>query len=284
MKLQKFVNGRGVEGDPGKGKLSRSAGRGFVSSVGRNHAPAVFYLVIFALMLILLSPQAAEAENGRGYLEVSGGYKTGDFGTPIRTNLFSITPTLGYVSTDYDVSATIPYLFLENSGATQAGLMHAESGVGDVILRGGRVLIPESKSGFSLDGSLALKLPTADEAKGLGTGETDYGAFLGGHQRFDAFKLSLLAGYIKVGDPPSIDYNDIYLYGIGLSRIFGSTELYTSFEGRRTTVPGAQDPQEVNAGFFHVLNIDYAIKGGVFGGLNNGGPDFGLNFGIVRWF
>jgi hypothetical protein len=49
-------------------------------------------------------------------------------------------------------------------------------------------------------------------------------------------------------------------------------------------VPSAQNPQEVNAGFFHVLDTDYAIKGGAFGGLNNGGPDFGLNLGIVRWF
>lgn len=243
--------------------------------------PGAYCFMLIALFVMFL-PSRSPAQEGKAYLEVAGGYKTGDFGTPTRTNLFFVTPTLGYVSPTYDVSVAIPYLFLETSGS-QAGMMNTESGVGDVILRGGRVLVPENKSGFSLDGSLALKLPTADEAKGLGTGETDYGAFLGIHQRLDSFKLSLLAGYIKVGDPPSIDYNDIYLYGIGLSRIFGSTELYTSFEGRRTVVPGAQNPQEVNAGFFHVLNADYAIKGGVFGGLNNGGPDFGLNLGIVRW-
>jgi hypothetical protein len=131
---------------------------------------------------------------------------------------------------------------------------------------------------------LAIKIPTADETKGLGTGETDYGAFLGLHQRFDKIKLSLLTGYIKVGQPPSVTYNDIYLYGIGISRQFGRTELNASFEGRRAVVPGAKNPQEVNGGFFHVLNADYAIKGGVFAGLNKGGPDFGLNLGVVRWF
>jgi hypothetical protein len=49
-------------------------------------------------------------------------------------------------------------------------------------------------------------------------------------------------------------------------------------------VPGAKNLQEINVGFFHVLNADYAIKGGAFSGLNNGGPDFRLNFGVVRWF
>ncbi len=67
-------------------------------------------------------------------------------------------------------------------------------------------------------------------------------------------------------------------------RLYGSTELYTSFEGRRAMVPGAKNPQEINVGFFHVLNPDYAIRGSVFKGLNNGGPDFGMNFGVVRWF
>jgi hypothetical protein len=55
-------------------------------------------------------------------------------------------------------------------------------------------------------------------------------------------------------------------------------------EGRRATIPGAKNPQEINAGFFHVLNADWAVKGGTFAGLNKGGPDFGTDFGIVRWF
>jgi hypothetical protein len=49
-------------------------------------------------------------------------------------------------------------------------------------------------------------------------------------------------------------------------------------------VPGAQNPLEVTVGLFHVLNVDYALRGSAFKGLNNGGPDFGTDFGIVRWF
>ncbi|HEY6012344.1 MAG TPA: hypothetical protein VIX18_12850 [Nitrospirota bacterium] len=232
-------------------------------------------------MIFLVMPGVIPAEEGRGYLEVSGGYKTADFGTPTRSDLYYVTPTLGYVAPRYDMSVAVPYLFLtdKTSGSTAS-----ESGVGDVVLRGGRVFVPEGDGGFSLDGALALKLPTADKNKALGTGETDFGAFISMHQRFDNIKLSLLSGYIKIGDPPSVNYNDIYLYGVGIARIFGRTELYTSFEGRRAVVPGARNPQELNVGFFYVLNADYAFKGSAFKGLNDGGPDFGTNIGVVRWF
>jgi hypothetical protein len=107
---------------------------------------------------------------------------------------------------------------------------------------------------------------------------------LNAHQRVADMKLSLLGGYIKVGSPSNITYNDVYLYGLGISKVFGFTEPYGSFEGRRALVSGAQNPQEIHAGIFHVLNKDYAIKGSTFVGLNNGGPNFGLDIGIVRWF
>lgn len=257
--------------------LERNKAR--VSGIVRDFALVVHRVAV--LMVVLLAPLAAEAENGRTYLEMSGGYKTGDFGTTTKSELYYLSPVLGYVTPRYDASVTVPYLSLSNA---TGGTTTTERGLGDVVVRGGRVLISEGDGGFSLHGALAVKLPTADQDKGLGTGETDYGAFFSVHQRFDAIKVSAFTGYIKVGDPPSVNYDDIYLYGIGLARLFSSTELYASFEGRRATVPGAEDPREVNVGFFHVLNAYYAVKGSTFVGLNNGGPDSGLSIGIVKWF
>ena len=241
-------------------------------------APIVY--VLFILFFIFL-PYGASAQEGRGYLDISGGYKTGDFGTPTTSDLWYFSPTVGYVTPRYDFSVTLPYLSLRNE---TGGVSSTESGIGDIIIRGGAVLLPEGSGGLSVNGSLALKLPTADETKGLGTGETDYGAFLALHQRLDQFKFSLMGGYIKVGDPPQTTFNDIFLYGVGISRVLGRTNLSASFEGRRAIVAGEKNPQEINLGFFHVLNEDYAIKGGTFFGLNDGGPGFGLNAGIVKWF
>jgi hypothetical protein len=47
---------------------------------------------------------------------------------------------------------------------------------------------------------------------------------------------------VQTGDTANINYDDIYLYGIGLSRKFAHSEVYTLLEGRRAVVPGADNP------------------------------------------
>lgn len=267
--------GTRVNGSMRRGPADTEARAIAYTTQGRFRVRAVRLLL--AVFISLIMPQQVSAQDGRGYIEIDAGYKTGDFGTPTRADLLYLSTAFGYIAPAWDVSATAPYLVLSSGNAS-------ESGIGDIILRVGRVLVPEGESGLSLDGALAVKVPTADEMKGLGTGETDYGSFLGLHQRLGRFKVSFNGGYIKVGDPPRVNYNDIYLYAVGISRIFGNTDLYTSFEGRRAVVPGTKNPQEINVGFFHVLNADYAIKGTAFSGLNDGGPDFGISLGLVRWF
>ena len=236
---------------------------------------------LLIMFLIGLLPVTAWSAEGRGYFDFDGGYKTGDFGTATKSNLYYFSPALGFVTPRYEVSVTIPYLFLTNETAGQTA---TEEGIGDIILRGGMVLLPETENGFSLTGSVAVKVPTADEEEGLGTGETDYGGFLAVRKRIGPNRLTLSAGYIKVGSPSGADLNDVYVYDVRYARMFTRTELSAWYEGRRALIPGAKNPQEINVGFFHILNRDYSIKGSSFAGLNSGGPDFGLNLGIVRWF
>jgi hypothetical protein len=236
---------------------------------------------LFVLLLFGITPVAAWAAEGRAYLDMTGGYKTGDFGTPTKSELFYLQPALGYVTPRYDVNITIPYLFLTN---TTSGQSTTEDGIGDIYLHGGYVLLPETFDGYSLYGSLSLKLPTADKDKGLGTGETDFGGFLSAGKRIGQNRFTLSAGYIFVGSPAGVNFNNVYIYDIGYARIFTRTELLAWYEGRGAMVSGAKNPQEINVGFFHILNKDYSVKGSTFVGLNNGGPDFGLNLGLVKWF
>lgn len=238
-------------------------------------------LAILVLTWYSLLPSTAFAAGGRSYLELSSGLMSGDFGTTTSSRLFSLSPTLGYVALRHDFSVTVPYLALSNE---TNGARNTESGLGDIIVRAGAVLFPENVSGFSVNGSAAVKLPTADETRGLGTGETDYGVFASVQQRLLAFKLSVKAGYLSTGDAPGRDYEDGFSYGIGLSRRFARTTAYGSYENRRAVISSFENPQEVSAGFFHLLNADYAVKGHLFVGLNNGGPDGGGSLGIVRWF
>jgi hypothetical protein len=53
------------------------------------------------------------------------------------------------------------------------GTTTSESGLDDIVVRGGRALIPQSDSGFSFDGALAVKMPKANNNKGIGTDEAN---------------------------------------------------------------------------------------------------------------
>ncbi len=250
-------------------------------SLVQGHALAVH--IFFILLFVLLLTNDVRAEEWRGYFETSGGYKTGDFGTQTRTDLYYLSLELGCFSSTYDVSVTVPYLFLSDDASEQTGST-SDNGIGDVILRGGMVLVPEGDMGFSMDAALAGKIPTASNDNALGSGEMDYGAFMDFQQRFGKIRISLIPGYIKIGDPPSQNYKDIYLYRIGISRTFSRINIYTAFENRTSTLSGAKNPKEINAGLFYMINEQYSIKGNSFFGLNDGGPSFGASAGWVVWF
>ncbi len=260
----------GTERTPG---IRRPAGRCRIAHRARR-AVAVFLV----LGLAVFSP-VSPAADGQVFLALDGGVQAGDFGTPVHSTLRSVAPTLGYVAKEYDLSVTVPYLSLTQSATGQSV---TESGLGDVVARAGYVLVAEREGGMSLNGALAVKLPTADETKGLGTGEADVGATLRLGQRLGPVRLSLLGGFIKTGDPAGQDYNDVYLYGIGVSGTQGETGLYATLEGRRALVAGADNPLEARVGFFHLLGHRTAIRGTAFAGLNDGGPAYGASLGFVQ--
>jgi len=238
------------------------------------------------LSSVFMFPIMSYADPKNTYFEMSGGFSTGDFGGPTRTNLYYINSAIGYVTPSYDLSITVPYPFIssDNSGNNQNGMMNTKNGIGDITLRGGGLLFEEDMTRFSIYGSLFAKLPTADEKNGLGTGEADYGAFLDIGKNIGNFKISLLPGYIYTGDSTTQKYNDINIYGIGASAIFDQTYYYLSYEWQTSIFSDTEDPQFINGGFSYAFNTTFAIKSDVSFGLNKGAPDLGLKIGMVTWF
>lgn len=218
---------------------------------------------------------------GSTYVEMGGGYEAGDFGTTVDSSLVYVYSKAGYLTDKYEFNISAPYLFLENESGSDR---ETENGFGDVILRGGGTLAGRTDHGLSLYGSLSVKLPTADEEKGLGTGEADYGAFLTLNQRYDFYQLWLTGGGIKVGDPGDEDYNDLLVYGLGISRSFERSEIYVSLDGYTEFVSQTDNPLGINVGFFHILTPKMAIKGNALLGLTEGESDYGVMLSLVRFF
>ena len=219
-----------------------------------------------------------KADAARPYLGLEAGMSTGDFGTTATSTLYSAVLSAGVTGEDWDAGASLPFYVLDSEGAD------TETGLGDLYLRAGRRLLPPTDGGTSVYGSAALKVPTADEDAGLGTGEPDAGGFLSLRQSLGRWQVSLFGGYTFLGDPPGEDLDNVVSYGAELYRRLDGAGLFAGVEGRTAAVPGADDPLELYGGGFRLLpgGRAWTVEGLV--GLSDGSPDFGIRTGIVQWF
>jgi len=242
---------------------------------------SIAWAVITCFVVITAEVAPAAAAAGNAYAALTAGYREGDFGTTVDNELYSLTPEFGYVSSDYDLSISIPLHRLRVSGN---GLSSSESGFGDAVLRGGKRLWRDKEAETSLNGALTIKLATGDENKGLGTGATDIGVSLAATHKRGAYAFTALAGYTQVGSPSGISYDNVVSYGVGVNRSFTRTNVFASLQGQNSALPGGTAPLEFDAGFFHMLSLDYVVIVHAFTGLSDGSPDDGMGIGFVRWF
>lgn len=228
------------------------------------------------VFVALGSSQTAWSSN-QSYVGVTADFKTGDFGTDNTTDLYSINIEYGSFNQDYDASLDISYLSLHD---VYAG---TETGVGDVLVRAGIKLSTEPAHAYGVAFGVVAKLPTADEDKGLGTGETDVGVNLGISKQLDTIILSLDLGYVLVGDPPGIDYENSTQYSLGIFRGWQRVGAYASFNGRTAMLRDMENPLEFSFGGFYLLNSKFSVMTGAFIGLSDGSPDYGLLLGFTSW-
>ncbi len=208
-------------------------------------------------------------------------YLQGDFGSPVTEKLSMFNVSLGRIETQYDISMSMPYLFLNRSDATES---ISQDGVGDLFLRGGYELVNEAKSGFSLYSSLGIKIALADETQGLGSGESDIGLYVNLSKQWNQIRGTLYSGYINNGDPATIDYANTPLFGISVARYFGKTSGYLSLQKSGALVDANDDPLSFSGGVYHMFNSQYTFRGQISLGLSDGSADYGFNIGLISWF
>jgi Putative MetA-pathway of phenol degradation len=171
------------------------------------------------------------------------------------------------------------------SGDAQ-GQKVTNSGLGDIILRG-RYYIVEEKAWAPLVAITGrLKLPTADESKGLGTGKMDEGIgaevskLLG-----DNWITFLDGGFNVIGRPEGRNLRNQWWYDIGGGYYF-TRDLLGSvyFEEYRSLVSGNQNIRDVFLGMSYRASAEWRFNGGVAVGLSNGAPDQVVSVGTSYRF
>lgn len=144
-------------------------------------------LIAVSLLSAMLSFPAFSQEDSSlvQTLSFSSYYSEGDYGEPIDTEIFYFPVSYGANYGKFGFQLVVPYLQVTGAGnvlvnlggidRAVAGTQREESrGIGDSILSMTYQMDPVTEAALFIDLRLDIKLPSADENRGLGTGETDY--------------------------------------------------------------------------------------------------------------
>jgi hypothetical protein len=241
------------------------------------------------------------ADEGELRLGVGADYTRGTYGTGTETTILSIPFSARYETDRWTYKLIVPWLDVkapanvvpgvgrvDNSGKPKrrnfAGTT-SETGLGDVV---GAATYnvwynEDTEQGIDLTGR--VKLPTADAAKGLGTGSTDFGLQADLYRTFDRTTLFGDVGYTFFGHSDYVELKNAVNYGIGASQKMNERDsVGASVDGRQKASVGGAPQRELTLFWNRRLERDMRFQAYVLFGFANGSPDFGLGVSAAKTF
>jgi Putative MetA-pathway of phenol degradation len=240
-------------------------------------------------MLVALGAHAQEGE-----LRLGGGfhYSTGDYGSTIDTRITTLEATARYETGRMVYRASVPWLTVKGDTGVIPGIGEvsgtpvrtgSESGLGDIVLSAAYSAYYDPASTLGLDLTGKLKLPTADESKGLGTGEPDFAFLVDLYRTFDRVTGFGGVGYHVMGDSPELPLENAWSANLGATyRLDARTSAGALLEGRQRVVPGGSRIRELMA--FWTRRLEGEWRSQIYGliGLADGSPDWGFGLSLAR--
>ena len=198
-------------------------------------------------------------------------------------------PLTGRVSWERtSLALTVPYLSVRAPAGTLVsepgsepvagtGEITTESGLGDVIAAATIYdVVYSSRLDLAMDLTGRVKLGTADEEKGLGTGEQDYTLQADVYRFFDTLTLFGTLGYKFRGQPDGVDIDDVLLGSFGgIYRISDFSRLGFAYDYRQSSLPDGDAVSELSVFAARDVNDGLRLELYLIGGFSNSSPDWG---------
>ena len=135
-------------------------------------------LSALAFLVVAAGICRAQVATQKIKLDTSFVYTRGSYGLPTDTDIYVVLVNPSYETDTWRLQASLPYVHLKgaasvvgNAGTSAAS--RTEEGMGDASVTVTRKL-GDVGEGWFPSFAAKVKLPTADESKGLGTGKTDF--------------------------------------------------------------------------------------------------------------
>jgi hypothetical protein len=205
-------------------------------------------------------------------LRVGFNYSRGEYGSDSTTTLSSVVAAVNYSpAPEWEFQMSVPYVRIESESqgvitsgifrrrVTTTTLKTSESGLGDVIVGATRSWA-EAWGPVSIDLSGRVSLPTADEAKGLGSGQSDYYVQTDIVWQGGAITWFVSPGYRILGDPDGQKWDDGFFGSIGAITDVGEAgRLGVSLDWEQAST--AQSDDALEATVFGSHRFDAAWTG-----------------------
>ena len=244
-----------------------------------------------AVSLVLATAPPARAEMRSEY-RVLASYRSGDFGLAARTRILALPATFAVISDRQEFRVSVPYLYVTSDDPVtivgdqvikrSGGRGGTESGPGDVVAEEEHYLLAGGGARPWLSILLAVKLPTANEEEGLGTGRPDAGAGLGLIQPLGTrWHLLGEAQYFVLGDPRDLALRNTLRLSLGLQRrVAGGGSASLTCERRDSVLPDHPGISKVALVYDQALARRVNLRAAVSVGLSDSAEDYGLGVGF----
>jgi hypothetical protein len=243
----------------------------------RAYPRAISIVVVLALAHM---PAPTRAQSPEVTLSADLKYMSGEYGGTGEIEDLYVPITARVDTGRIAFQLVVPYL--RTSTPAESGST-TESGLGDIL---GSVtvydVLANADGTLVLDVTGAVKLGTADETKGLGTGETDVTVYFDGYRFFDTVTLLASVGYRWRGEPPELLLDDVFLGSIGsVLAVSETSRLGLILDYRESALAGTDDIQEVTVLLSHSLNDRWNFEVSAFTGFTDSSPDWGAAIGVT---
>ena len=170
---------------------------------------------------------------------------------------------------------------------TELGERDHESGIGDLTVGTKWQFLKETGWLPRQALAAAVKFPTADDDKGLGSGKTDYDlTWIASKKLGEKTGVHVNAGYTWVGEPSGEDVADVFHYGVALDyQLTDSVQWVGELFAEKELQGGTQTVVQYNTGFrwsaSESLTLDAAAGSRLRG---DEAPDFIATLGLTWSF
>ena len=241
---------------------------------------------------------AAFAASDDQRLTLSTGFdrSSGKYGSDQSTDITYVPFALKYEGKSATLKLTVPYLRITGPANVVGGIdsspivvangnapRRTVSGLGDAVVSVGTPVYSSRTAVIDLVGK--VKLPTADENKGLGTGKADYAVQVDGFRTFQKTSVFSTLGYRVMGDPDGINFRNVPYGSLGaLYKVSNGVSVGAAFDTKRAVIAGRDPQKEFSLLGSFAIDTNTKLQGYLVKGQGNSSPDYSVGAVISQAF